>query len=107
MLVEVTGSDSLNVTDISSIADFLGTGDITFQPFTQNLTLGQGGENVDTFVDTFADGTLTIEYFGEEPLPPVVPPVTPPASVPEPGFMAGVVVLGALGVKNKLKTLAS
>ncbi len=100
---EVTGADSLTVTDLTAISDFLGTGDITFQPFTQILTLGQGGGgNVDTFVDTFADGTLTIEYFGEAP---VVPPVTPPTSVPEPGLLVGMVGLSALGLKDKLKAL--
>lgn len=102
---EVAGSDGVNITDALAIVDFLGTGDISLQPFTQILTLGQGGGgNVDTFIDTFADGTLTIEYFGEKPLPPA-PPVEPPASVPEPGMMAGIVALGALGLKNKLKAL--
>lgn len=102
---EVTGSDDLTITDTVAISEFLGTGDISLQPFTQILTLGQGGGgNVDTFVDTFADGTLTIEYFGEEPLPPVIPPtppVTPPTSVPEPGFMLGMVAFGAIGLKSK------
>lgn len=97
---EVTGDDSLSITDITVIADFVGSGEITFQPFTQILTLGQGGGgNVDTLVDTFADGTLTIEYFGEAPLS----PITSPTSVPEPGLMGGMVVLGALGLRKSLR----
>ncbi|MEM9093274.1 MAG: choice-of-anchor E domain-containing protein [Cyanobacteria bacterium P01_F01_bin.53] len=98
---EVTGDESLSITDITAIADFIGTGDITFEPFTQILTLGQGGGgNVDTFVDTVADGTLTIEYFG-------APPVTSPTSVPEPSVMGGMVALGALGLRKKLKRQVS
>ncbi len=98
---EITGDDSLSITDINAIADFIGTGDITFEPFTQILTLGQGGGgNVDTFVDTVADGTLTIEYFGD-------PPVTSPTSVPEPGVIGGIVALGALGLSKQLKRQVS
>lgn len=76
------------------IASFIGPGDVTFSPFTNIFTIIQGGGgNIATDIETFADATVQIKYFGE-----VIPP---PPTTPEPSAMAGFAVLAGLGFMTK------
>ncbi len=91
-----SGGDSATYTG-SAIAGFLGTGTITFDPFTQiGTTFAGGGGNTANAIQTFADASLTIEYFGDQ-----IP--QPPVGTPEPSVLAGLGLMAGLGAMAKRK----
>lgn len=94
----INGSDSDTYLG-SDIAGFLGTGTLTINPFTEILTAFQGGGgNVANSIQTVADATLTIEYYGEQQ---ITPPPSPASTTPEPSIVLGLGTLSLLGLFNK------
>ncbi len=80
-----SGSDSV----AGIIADWIGSGNrlLSAEAFGNSGTVGGG--NLDTSVQTWANGTLTVVYDYTVP--------TPPVTVPEPASMA-LVGLGMMGL---------
>lgn len=86
----ITGMDSDSFIG-AAIAPFIGPGTVLFDPFTTIFTIFQGGGgNVAANIETFADATVSIKYFGEKDV------VTP-----EPSALLGLGILTGLGFIGK------
>ncbi|WP_013321214.1 choice-of-anchor E domain-containing protein [Gloeothece verrucosa] len=89
----VSGTDSATYTG-SDINGFLGTGTFSLDPFTEIFTsFGGGGGNVSSSIQTYADASLSIEYYGEEKLNPNPGPTTP-----EPSLLIGLSSISLLSL---------
>lgn len=74
----------------ADISNFLGSGEITYEPFTQVFTPISGQlSNLAFSFTTVADGSLTIKYFGSR------------TSTSEPSVLLGLGILSGLGLITK------
>ncbi|MDJ0733716.1 MAG: choice-of-anchor E domain-containing protein [Nostocaceae cyanobacterium] len=64
-LASINGSADQTFTSATDINQFLGTGSFSVDPFTTILSsFAGGGGNVNLDISTFANATLTVEYYG-------------------------------------------
>jgi len=59
----------VTITDLSDMASFVGAGTFSYLFDADAFTSASGAGNLDTFVNTYADGLLTVTYTFDTPVP--------------------------------------